>query len=148
MFFTEPRVGLFWTVAAGPRGIETKSPKDGSPRVKMPQEPAPGLVGAPPMGGMSERNAFDNRGERIRTSDLIVPNDARYQAAPHPEKNTTRTVLNPIRIKDVGRGWQGKSRLGGTRQEKNLQGKLKHAPVRRVQVPRYSGELPPPPPVP
>ena len=30
-------------------------------------------------------NPVDNRGERTRTSDLIVPNDARYQAAPHPE---------------------------------------------------------------
>ena len=26
-----------------------------------------------------------NRGERIRTSDLLVPNQARYQATPRPE---------------------------------------------------------------
>ena len=34
----------------------------------------------------------DCRGERIRTSGLVVPNDARYRAALHPEINQ-RTKL-------------------------------------------------------
>ena len=28
---------------------------------------------------------YDGRGERIRTSDLVDPNDARYRAAPLPD---------------------------------------------------------------
>src|SRR4029079_2886248 len=31
------------------------------------------------------------RGERIRTSDFIVPNDARYQAAPRPDRGARCT---------------------------------------------------------
>ena len=35
---------------------------------------------------MEERERrFDGRGDWIRTSDLFVPNEARYQAAPRPE---------------------------------------------------------------
>ena len=33
------------------------------------------------------RSAFFCRGGRIRTYDLVVPNDARYRAALHPENN-------------------------------------------------------------
>ncbi len=32
-------------------------------------------------------NALDGRGERIRTSGLLVPNQALYQAEPRPEKS-------------------------------------------------------------
>jgi hypothetical protein len=32
----------------------------------------------------SRGHMFTGRGERTRTSDLSVPNAARYQAAPHP----------------------------------------------------------------
>ena len=33
---------------------------------------------------------INGRGERIRTSGLLVPNEARYQAAPHPDRTKTR----------------------------------------------------------
>ena len=42
----------------------------------------------------SERSErIDGRGGRIRTGDLVVPNDARYQAAPRPDK---RGSITPI----------------------------------------------------
>ena len=34
--------------------------------------------------GASARQDLIHRGDRIRTCDLVVPNDARYQAALHP----------------------------------------------------------------
>ena len=40
-----------------------------------------------------ERWEFDGRGDRIRTCDLFVPNEARYQTAPHPDKRSAHHTL-------------------------------------------------------
>ena len=39
-----------------------------------------------------ERSLLFGRGDRIRTCDLFVPNEARYQTAPHLEKNSPDSV--------------------------------------------------------
>ena len=64
--------------------------------------------GAWAIGGrlLNRMNYKDYRGERIRTSDLIVPNDARYQAAPHPEKSPQD--LSNFRRKDESQSFKNK----------------------------------------
>src|SRR5699024_7680528 len=47
--------------------------------------------------GSSGTGVFPGRGGGIRTHDLFVPNEARYQAAPHP-------VATPPSLADV---WSG-----------------------------------------
>lgn len=41
-------------------------------------------------------NAISGRDERIRTSDLLVPNEALYQAEPHPDKMEPLTGIEPV----------------------------------------------------
>ncbi len=36
------------------------------------------------------------RGERIRTSDLLLPKQARYQAAPHPDVLILNALPNRV----------------------------------------------------
>jgi hypothetical protein len=36
------------------------------------------------------------RGDRIRTCDLVVPNDARYQTAPHPASAILRSFSHEM----------------------------------------------------
>jgi hypothetical protein len=44
---------------------------------------------------------INGRGERIRTSDLTVPNRALYQAEPRPECRKMITRVNELRTKVV-----------------------------------------------
>ncbi len=44
-------------------------------------------------GDLRERSG---RGERIRTSDLLLPKQARYQAAPHPDLHILNAPLNRV----------------------------------------------------
>ena len=45
-------------------------------------------------------NPLKSRGDRIRTCDLLVPNQSRYQAAPRPEAGTVSGRLSGCRPGD------------------------------------------------
>ena len=48
--------------------------------------------------------AKDGRGERIRTSDPIVPNDVRYQAAPLPDSLILNSFFVCLILQNVPTG--------------------------------------------
>ena len=59
-------------------------------------KPQPLQTPVPPLSGLGLCGIQESgRGDRIRTCDLLVPNQALYQAKLHPEE--TRTVEKPIK---------------------------------------------------
>ena len=52
------------------------------------------------IAAQTARNATDGRGGGIRTHDLLVPNEARYQAAPRPDSHSVSrsNAVNRIRF--------------------------------------------------
>ena len=55
--------------------------------ILLPEAENPGKAPSPPdLETQSSRGLESGRGERIRTSDILLPKQARYQAAPRPEK--------------------------------------------------------------
>ncbi len=47
-------------------------------------------------GVVRVKQGQSGRGERIRTSDLLLPKQARYQAAPHPDLLILNAPLNRV----------------------------------------------------
>ena len=68
------------------------------------------MVAEPPSRGIKKPDSarvrlFRSRGGRIRTYGLVVPNDARYRAALHPENDAKpmgRLRVGKFQIKKVG----------------------------------------------